>query len=237
MKKTIFLFACIIAFAASAKAQWQVGVNAGYALNTMSTDTRYAYDLNYGNRGGITFGVPVSYSFNDWFALRADVMYIQKNYEKNRSGFFKGLYDKTTNSFASLPLVAQFSFGGERLKGFVNGGGYIGYWLSSSIKGEFMTLDERVMITNGYLSQTNHIYCESDIDFNSLRDNRFDYGLTAGAGVEYRLNDLLGITAEVRHYYGLSNLYKNKTVGDPRYNSTWTFQIGCKAHLGDNSKK
>lgn len=237
MKKTLLLFACIIAFAASVKAQWQVGVTAGYALNTMSTDTRYAYDLNYGNRGGITFGVPVAYSFNEWFALRADVMYIQKNYEKTRSGFFKGLYDKTTNSFASLPLVAQFSFGGERLKGFVNGGGYIGYWLSSSIKGKTANLDERDTNPTDYLSQTNQVYFETDVDFNSLRDNRLDYGLTAGAGLEYRLNNLLGITAEVRHYYGLANLYKNKTVGDPRYNSTWAFQIGCKAYLGNNSKK
>lgn len=69
------------------------------------------------------------------------------------------------------------------------------------------------------------------VDFDSRRDNRFDAGVTAGAGVEYRLTPLISLTAEVRHYYGLTNMYKNTTVGDPRYNTTWTFQAGCMIHL------
>ena len=36
-----------------AKAQWQVGLTAGYSLNAMSTDTRYAYDLNYEDRKSV----------------------------------------------------------------------------------------------------------------------------------------------------------------------------------------
>ena len=99
MKKTLLLFACIIAFAASVKAQWQVGVTAGYALNTLSTDTRYAYDLNYGNRGGITFGVPVAYSFNEWFALRADVCTYRKTTRRLVADFSK---DCTTKRLTLL---------------------------------------------------------------------------------------------------------------------------------------
>ncbi len=43
------------------RAQWLVGLTGGYSVNTLSTDTHYAYDLNYESRGGLTIGVPVTY--------------------------------------------------------------------------------------------------------------------------------------------------------------------------------
>lgn len=235
MKKyllTVLLLAAMV----QSKAQWQVGLTAGYSVNSLSTDVRYAYDLNYEARGGFAIGVPVVYAFNDWFALRADAQFVQKNYKMHRSGFFEGLFYKKSNNYLSLPVVAQFSFGGTNLRGFVNGGGYVGYWLSSREKGVTNNIDESVLEERSYLNDVNAVAYDEKVEFDSRRDNRFDAGLTAGAGVEYRLTPLVGLMAEVRHYYGLTNLYKNKTVGDPRYNTTWTFQVGCKVYLGDNNK-
>lgn len=91
---------------------------------------------------------------------------------------------------------------------------------------------------NGYFLNDKNIVAYSEkVDFDSRRDNRFDAGVTAGAGVEYRLTPLISLTAEVRHYYGLTNMYKNTTVGDPRYNTTWTFQAGCMIHLDKKNNK
>ena len=237
MNKKILITVVLLATMTVAKAQWQVGLTAGYSLNAMSTDTRYAYDLNYESRGGVAIGIPVAYSFNDWFALRADAQFVQKNFKMHRSGVFEGFRYKQLNSYFSLPVVAQFSFGGKRLRGFVNGGGYLGYWLSAHRKGITCNIDETGEDNGYYLNDKNIVAYSEKVDFDSRRDNRFDAGVTAGAGVEYRLTPLIGLTAEVRHYYGLTNMYKNTTVGDPRYNTTWTFQAGCMIHLDKKNNK
>ena len=49
MNKKMLITVVLLATMTVAKAQWQVGLTAGYSLNAMSTDTRYAYDLNYGS--------------------------------------------------------------------------------------------------------------------------------------------------------------------------------------------
>ena len=139
------------------RAQWQVGLTGGYSVNTLSTDTHYAYNLNYESRGGLTIGVPVIYSFNDWFTLRADALFVQKNYKMHRSGYFAGFHSEWSNNYLSLPIVAQFSFGGKRLRGFVNGGGYLGYWLSSYQKGNTANYDNTIKEDNTYLNEANTI--------------------------------------------------------------------------------
>ena len=58
MNKKILITVVLLATMTVAKAQWQVGLTAGYSLNAMSTDTRYAYDLNDGSRGGVAIGIP-----------------------------------------------------------------------------------------------------------------------------------------------------------------------------------
>ena len=53
----------------SAKAQWSVGLQAGYTHNSLTTSSGYFYDRVYHAQGGVTVGVPVRYTFTDWFAL------------------------------------------------------------------------------------------------------------------------------------------------------------------------
>ena len=89
-------------------------------------------------------GVPVTYSYNDWFTLRADALFVQKNYKMHRSSYVAGFHSKCSNNYLSLPIVAQFSFGGKRLRGFVNGGGYLGYWLSSYQKDNTANYDNTI---------------------------------------------------------------------------------------------
>ena len=45
---------------------------------------------------------------------------------------------KYTNNYLQLPIMASFSFGSEKLRGFCNLGVYGGYWLNSSRKGREM---------------------------------------------------------------------------------------------------
>ena len=230
MRKRMFVLALCMIGVMSVKAQLQMGVTAGSSVNTLSTHTHYAYDLNYKKSWGWTFGIPVTYSFNEWFALRADAILVQKNYGMDRGGFFRGRgigYDVRSEYF-SLPVVTQFSFGDKRLRGFINGGGYVGYWLSYHRTEGVLTFMD--LLRNAHRK----VYSDKN-DFDSRRDNRFDAGVTAGVGMEFIPTPRIGITIEARQYYGLSNLYKNKIVGEPRYNTTWTFQVGCKYYFKENN--
>ena len=109
-----------------AAAQWKVGVSAGYAYNQYSIDTQYAYDFNFDGRGGVTVGIPVEYGILDWLAVRADFVYLQKGYSMQRA-YDQGFRDRRDH-YLSLPVMARFSFGGEKLRGFLHAGGYMGYW-------------------------------------------------------------------------------------------------------------
>ena len=98
-----------------AAAQWKVGVSAGYAYNQYSIDTQYAYDFNFDGRGGVTVGIPVEYGILDWLAVRADFVYLQKGYSMQRA-YDQGFRDRRDH-YLSLPVMARFSFGGEKLRG------------------------------------------------------------------------------------------------------------------------
>ena len=75
----------------------------------------------------------------------------------HRSGYVAGFHSEWSNNYLSLPIVAQFSFGGKRLRGFVNGGGYLGYWLSSYQKDNTANYDNTIKEDNTYLNEANTI--------------------------------------------------------------------------------
>ena len=135
--RSLLLAGCLLPDRAAA--QWKVGVSAGYAYNQYSIDTQYAYDFNFDGRGGVTVGIPVEYGILDWLAVRADFVYLQKGYSMQRA-YNQGYRDRRDH-YLSLPVMARFSFGGEKLRGFLHAGGYMGYWADSRVKGTERTYD------------------------------------------------------------------------------------------------
>lgn len=109
---TGLLFLAAIFLPDQAAAQWKVGLNAGYTYNSYSIDTQYAYDFNYDGLGGLTVGIPVEYGILDWLAVRADLAYLQKGHTMSR--VYNPTYRDRRDHYLSLPVMARFSFGGER---------------------------------------------------------------------------------------------------------------------------
>ncbi len=217
--KLIMLLSAL-SFVYTASAQWKIGLQGGAAFNTLETSSSYGYDRHYAGRTSFTVGIPVRYEFTDWFALQAEVSYLQKNYGMHRTDFMSENYYDYTNDFLDIPLFARFSFGGEKLRGYTLVGGYVGGWLSSHVKGKqpfyFAGIDE------------DDIYeFDDDMPFDSRRDNRFDAGLAAGLGLQWQVSPLLEIFAEGRYYYGLTDMQKDYMLRQvPRYNSTFSIQLG-----------
>lgn len=224
------VFLCMFFHISSASAQWKVGVQAGYTHNSLSTASGYAYDRNYDALGGFTVGVPVQYEFVDWFALQTDLSFTQKNYASYRSGMYKDIQSDTKNGFMQLPVYAHFSFGGEKLRGFINAGAYVGYWASSKTRGD--QFQYFYSIIDPQAKAPYHF--DGKVPFDSRRDNRFDGGLMTGLGLQYQLTPGIQLLIEGRYYRGLTDLQKNYMRNQiHRYNDTFSLQIGCMFTLGN----
>ncbi len=212
MKKLFLLL--VLALPSLAHAQWRVGVTAGADCNHYSIDTHYQTDVKYADRWGMTVGVVGQYDVTDWLGVRAELNWTQKNYRR-----YRGLYEDqdyhTTNNYLQLPLMASFSVGGQKLRGFCNLGVYGGYWLNGHMEGR----DFNKMSLKG-------LDISQDYEFNSDRDRRLEFGYVGGIGAEYRFSKKWAAQIEARYYYGATSNYKSKQVSDPRYHNTLALQAG-----------
>ena len=214
MKQKIFLLVGALMLTMAAHAQWRLGATVGATSNHYSMDRQYMSDYNLKDRWGLTMGITGQYDINDWLGIRADLNWTQKNYRLDRDRM--PVYYRYTNNYLQLPVMASFSVGGQKLRGFCNLGVYGGYWLSSNYEGQDFS-----MMGNALYQVKGHI------DFNSDRDQRWDFGLVGGIGVEYRFAPHWGAQVEARYYYSTVSTQKQyMRVKDYRYNSTLALQAG-----------
>jgi len=231
---TIFLFCFCLSL--SSFAQWSVGLEGGYTRNYLQTNNANRDFTNYTPGNGFSVGVPVHYKLSNWFAIAAEPGYIQKNYLVQRSSFYAGTYQTSTNSYLQLPIMAHFMFGGEKIHGFFNIGGYGGYWLSGNVKGTIPNILNpvaNVTATNTYLYSYNPYNYNEKYTFDTHRDNRLEIGWIAGAGVSYALNDKYSLFAEGRMMQSITDMQKNYMVNQtPRYNNTYGANLGIMVSFG-----
>ena len=202
-------------------------------------DTGYAYDMRYEERGGFTVGIPVQYDFFDWLGVRAEVSFVQKGHKMHRTDVWNKLHTDTRNNYLHVPVMARFSFGGQRVRGFLNAGGYIGGWLSSHREGLTFRWfgDESEEDVNGWITPGNSYEFDEKLPFDSRRDNRFEAGLAGGIGVACRVAPRVEIEVEGRCYYALTDMQKAyMKFQTPRYNTTFVIQAGCNILLGKIKK-
>lgn len=213
MKRLITFIALVLP--SLAFAQWRVGVNGGATYNHSTISKHYMTDYQWKDRWGVTLGVMGQYDINDWLGVRAELDWTQKNYRLTRQ-ILSNLDYKYVNNYLQLPVMASFSFGGKQLRGFCNAGVYGGYWLTSGREGtDFNNSSEKV-----------YEFSEN-IEFNSERDQRFDFGFVGGIGLEYRFCQRWAAQVEMRYYYSTVSTQKDyMRLSDPRYNSTLGVQAG-----------
>ena len=213
MRKLLMIVALLTAM--TAQAQWRVGVVGGADYNVYRMDQQYMTDFKVDGRWGATLGVTGQYDVNEWLGVRAELDWTQKNYRRSRV-VYSDIYYKYTNNYLQLPLMASFSFGAERLRGFCNVGVYGGYWLSSHRKGTDIN----------FFNNDKVFSFDEKVDFYDKRDQRWDCGLMGGVGIEYRLAEHWAAQAEARYYYSTTSATKQyMRIADYRYNSTTALQL------------
>ena len=107
-------------------------------------------------------------------------------------------YQRDIN-YIQLPVFAHLAWGKERkgLQFFFQAGPQFGYMINESTKTNFTIADRN---TTDRANQT----CAQDT---MAVENKFDYGIAAGLGIEWRIPHAGSLLLEGRYYYGLGNIY------------------------------
>lgn len=174
-----------------------VGFNAGMNLNSVS----FSPTVPQGTLQGINGGLTARYISEKYFSMICGAQ-IELNYSQH--GWSESPVDypdlsyKATMNYIEIPFLAHLAFGKERgMQFFIHAGPQIGFLIGEKrVQGGDWSAAENLIIEQHKLDA----------------ENKFDYGITGGAGLELRTkagNFLL----EGRYYYALSDFY-NSTKKD-----------------------
>ena len=186
-----------------------VGVNGGYVLSNVS----FVPSVPQGLHGGITGGFSVRYTCEKYFKSICAI-YAEVNYAK--IGWKEEILDindkpvinphtqleeefKNTINYIQIPVMAHLGWGRERsgFQFFVNIGPQFGVYLS-----EASTANYDVVRPN-LPDRVSPVIAQDTMKV----ENKFDYGIAGGLGLEFSHRKLGHFMLEGRYYFGLGNIY------------------------------
>lgn len=191
------------------RSDFAIGANGGYVLSKVG----FTPTVQQKQHGGITGGVSLRYVCEKYFKTICSV-YAEVNYAK--VGWTEDILDIENNAvlisgtgealkyqrditYIQIPVFAHLAWGREErgFNFFVNLGPQIGIYLNESTTTNF---DETTSTENARVS---NITAQYDMPV----EKKLDYGIAAGAGMEYSIPKVGHFLLEGRYYYGLGNIY------------------------------
>ena len=212
----LFLLCCLLQ--GVALAQWSVGIRGGTSVTDIDRSRASRIDETYESLCGYDIGIRGSYTINPWLAVRADLSVMQRNHRLQRHlNYLSPVYTDHLNTYLALPLMADFSFGAERLRGHLLLGGFVGYWLRQRVNGITYGMTDYEVFFNDF---------DNMPDFEST-DRRYDAGLAGGIGLSYCLISHIALSLDALLYYDLVSHHKGYPhLQDYRYLTTGTLTFG-----------
>lgn len=230
MKKLLLSIVILTGIATMANAQLRIGVKGG--LNLCDISNVYVSDISnvlseidgmenaeipYDMTSGFHFGLTGEYMLSGTAGITADILYSQLGARAWEKGSFTdGEYEVTSTlnpSYLKVPVQAIYKFPvSDNLSMKVGGGLYAAYGLGGEIKTELIRTD------------SNGIETKEDFFGDHFRD--FDWGMTLGAGIQYKR---LILSASYEH--GIQNILKGtddvSEEGDESFvNKNFAISIG-----------
>lgn len=191
----------VIAQVGERRSDFSIGINGGITMSSMDMVPK----IKQGSKMSPTFGFSSRYVCEKYFATICAVQ-IELNYAN--MGWKEIIEDGSLNtyernlSYIQLPLLMQLGWGKEKrgVKFIFEAGPQFGYWFAESEKRGGGVWDPSRR-PNGVTYQYDH-----------SPDNKLDYGIAAGLGLE--LSTSIGhFILGGRYYYGLGDVYDNSKRG------------------------
>lgn len=186
-----------------------VGPTAGWNI----TNIKFTPKVEQKGLGGFSGGVALRYTVEKYFSticsIQLELNYAQMGWKEdikdiNNSPVINATtgaaenYSRTIN-YIQVPFLAHLAWGREKkgLNFFVNAGPQLGAYISESTKSNF-DFDKR-----NTADRVSSVVAQDTMKV----ENKFDYGIAAGLGVEYTIPKVGHFLLEGRYYYGLGNIY------------------------------
>lgn len=214
----LFLFSAFSLYASAQVGEhrnnFSLGVNGGYTLSSV----HFTPQVTQGYLTGPTAGISFRYVCEKYFKTICSI-YGEVNF--NTMGWKEDILDVNDNPvinaqtgiaerysrkmrYIQVPIMAHLAWGREE-KGwnfFFHGGPQFGFFqketTSANYDFEQRNIDDRA---NKIVEQET-----------TPVDNKFDYGIVGGIGVEYSMPRVGHLLVEARYYYGLGNIYPDSSA-------------------------
>lgn len=148
--------------------------------------------------GGAMVGVTARYVEEKYFGLILEFLVEQRGWKETFKETDYQYEHKLT--YIQVPFLTHIYFGGRKLHGFFNAGPELGYMIAESASSNFDV--------NNYASLADFpVDNRSNEQLTMEIKNRFDYGISAGLGLEYFATRQHSVVLEGRFYYGLGNIF------------------------------
>lgn len=200
MRRLAVIIATLIALFTAAQTHYQgtiaVGGKVGATLSRLNLNPSVEQMM----LPGMTAGVMFRYIEEKNFGLVAELNMTQRGWKENLEESEYSYSHRFT--YLELPIMTHIYFGNQRVKGFFNLGPEINLMLGDGISSNFDYKNAGDL--DYFVTNTRHIE-QMTMDVN----NRFDYGICAGAGLELNLNTKHSLLLEGRFYYGLTDVFPN----------------------------
>ena len=170
-----------------------VGVHGGVSMSRQS----FYPSIKESMLNGLQFGFSFRYAEERHVGLLAELNIEQRGWKENFEEAPFSFHRRLT--YIELPVMTHIFFGSRTVKGFFNLGPEVGYMIGDKATADFPYME----LPNVPDFPSNRRYEQMQMDISS----RFDYGITAGAGVEFIIRRRHSITLEGRYYYGLGNIF------------------------------
>jgi len=198
------------------RTDFAVGVNAGYNMSSVGFNP----EVQQKQLGGLQGGISVRYTCEKYFksvcALVAELNFSQVGWKEdildvnsqpviNRVTGVAEEYQRRV-TYVQMPFMARMGWGRERkgFQGFFQLGPQIGYYLSDKATSNF----EYANPNGGGVNITDRASKQVE-QYTLSIENKFDYGIVGGAGLEYSHPKIGHFILEGRYYYGLGDMFGN----------------------------
>ncbi|WP_455586380.1 porin family protein [Bacteroides sp.] len=176
-----------------------IGINGGVNLNKVTFQPKIKQNMPMGITGGLT----VRYISEKYFAMICGAQLELNISQRGWDDLFETAdgkkdlsrsYSREMN-YLEIPFLAHLAFGREKgVQFFINLGPQIAFLVSESEKASGWTQEQ----------------INAREEYGKKIENKFDYGIAGGGGLEIRTKRAGNFLLEGRYYFGLADFYKTR---------------------------
>lgn len=200
MKRLAFIIASLVTLLASAQTHYEGRISVGGKAGVSLSRVNFNPTVQQSMRPGMTAGVMFRYIEEKNFGLIAELNLTQRGWRENFED--KELSYSHSFTYVEFPIMTHIFFGNQRVKGFFNLGPELDVMIADGISSNFDYHNAATM--DYFMLDTRHIE-----QMTMKVNNRLDYGICAGAGMEININPKHSLLLEGRFYYGLTDVFPN----------------------------